>query len=94
MFAFEAAKAQEAGKQKERRVPGGGSNKYLELDITGIIRNISPEFFAEKFSWKDESIEETMLPSRQLAVDTMAEIGQRNDAGGEYIQDGDNNSCG
>lgn len=40
MVAFEAVKAQEAGKQKERRVPGGGSNKYLELGNDASIAPI------------------------------------------------------
>lgn len=94
MVALEAVKAKEALKKKKKRVTGDGRYRFVKLDTKDIVRHTSPEYFVDKFQWIDETTGVVAFPSRQLAVDTMAQIGQGNEEWDKLSKDMQYNQLG
>ncbi|TGO06853.1 hypothetical protein BTUL_0448g00040 [Botrytis tulipae] len=79
MVALEALEDREKLSEKSRKRKGDGRDRYVQLDTTGIVRHTLPSYFVDKFQWRDELTGRVMFPSTQLAIDTIAQIGQPNE---------------
>ncbi|KAF7922486.1 uncharacterized protein EAE98_008012 [Botrytis deweyae] len=79
MVALEALEDREKLGEKSQKRKGDGRDRYVQLDTTGIVRHTLPSYFVDKFQWRDELTGQVMFPSTQLAIDTIAQIGQSNE---------------
>ena len=79
MVALEALKDREKMRERAPKKKGDGRDRYVQLNITGIVRHTQPSYFVDKFQWLDERTGQVMFPSTQLAIDTIAQIGQSNE---------------
>ncbi|KAF7892349.1 uncharacterized protein EAF01_010429 [Botrytis porri] len=78
MVALEALENRERLGEKRPKRKGDGRDRYVQLDTTGIVRHTLPSYFVDKFQWRDELTGQVMFPSTQLAIDTIAQMGQPN----------------
>ncbi|TGO30741.1 hypothetical protein BPAE_0003g00250 [Botrytis paeoniae] len=79
MVALEALENREKLSEKAPKRKGNGRDRYVQLDTTSIVRHTLPSYFVDKFQWRDELTGQVMFPSTQLAIDTIAQIGQSNE---------------
>ncbi|KAF7953265.1 hypothetical protein EAE96_006477 [Botrytis aclada] len=79
MVALEALENREKLREKKPKMKGDGRNRYVKLDTKGIVRHTLPSYFVDKFQWREELTGQVMFPSTQLAIDTIAQIGQPNE---------------